>query len=264
MSVEGKTIWLTGASSGIGQALARQLASRGARLILSARRIDRLEAIASEYREADIRILPFDLADPDAVVKAAEEALGMFPRLDILINNAGVSQRTLFTDLTPKKIEELYRVNLLSPVHLSRVVARRMMETGNGQLVFVSSLAAYVSIPLRTIYSSAKIGLHAICDALRVELKLYDVAVTLIIPGFVRTEISPHPLRRDETLEGEMDRRQEKGMSPERCARLIVRAIEARKRRFVVAFGIKGWLAIVLKKLMPGLFDWIASSARLG
>jgi dehydrogenase/reductase SDR family protein 7B len=129
-------------------------------------------------------------------------------------------------------------------------------QYGNGQLVFISSLAAYVSIPLRTIYSSAKIGLHAICDALRVELKLYDVAVSLVIPGFVRTEISVHARQKDGTKEG--------GMDTDRCARLIVRAIETRKRRFVVAFGIKGWLTVVLKKLTPRLFDWIASLARLG
>lgn len=276
-------MWVTGASSGIGRALAL-LAAPDYRLILSGRDARRLAEVAElagqpaeartaraprvanpgavRERRERIRVLPFDLADPEAVERAGEAAPELFGRIDILVLCGGVSQRVVFAEASLATMDRLLQVDYRSAVSLVKHCLPLMQRQGSGRIVAVTSLAGKVGAPLRTGYCAAKHALQGFCDALRPEVARLDIAVTVAVPGFVRTEISRNALTGSGSPHGKMDPLQARGISPEACARDILRAIRRGKAEVKSGFGLKGWLALFLSHVSIGLHSRLMAGSK--
>ena len=261
MSWEGKRVWITGASSGIGEAVARVLDRRGARLVLSARRLERLQAVrASLSRPDDHEVLALDVTETERAEEHAADVLAAGP-VDVQIHGAGVTQRSRVEETEVAVDRRLMEVNYFGVVALTRAVLPSMLERGAGQLVVVSSLVGKISTPKRSGYSASKHALHGFFDALRAELHDRGIRVTLACPGFVRTEITLHALTGDGSEQGTMDEAQEQGMAPGVCAERIVRAAERGKREVLIG-GKEVW-AVRLHRFFPGLFHRMIRTAKV-
>jgi short-subunit dehydrogenase len=258
----GDVVWVTGASSGIGEALAHRFARRGARVILSARGEERLEAVrrACENPERHT-VLPLDLGRPESMAEAALEALERCGRVDVMVHNGGVSQRSLAEATALAVDRRVLEVDYLGPVALTKALLPSMLERGSGRFVVVSSLVGKIGTPLRSGYSAAKHALHGFFDSLRAEVHDRGVRVTMVCPGFVRTEVSIHALTGDGSPQGTLDRAQARGMSAEECARRIVRALD-RGADEVLVGGKEVW-AVRLERFFPGLFRRLIRRVRV-
>jgi len=254
MNAKGQRVWITGASSGIGEALAHAFHQAGARLILSARRADELSRVQQGCGgEAFTRILPLDVTQPAALPDKAREALQMFGGIDVLVNNAGVTQRSLVKDTDLEVYRTLMEVNFFGAVALTKAVLPAMTEARNGHIVVISSLVGKFGTPLRSGYAAAKHALHGFFDSLRAEVTRYGVKVMLVCPGYIRTDISLHALRGDGSLHAKMDSGQARGMPVEQCAAQIMKGLARGKEEIYV--GEKDKYVIYLKRFFPGLFS---------
>lgn len=261
---EGQTIWITGASSGIGAALAEAVAGEGAAVILSGRRRDALDAVAARLPTESL-ILPFETTDWAALPGAVDAAWGWRGAVDMLVNNAGISQRSLAVDTQPEVYRQILDVDLLAPIWLTQLVLPRMAERGAGHIVGISSVAGRLGTVLRTAYCAAKHGLIGYCDALRAEVEqAYGIRVTTVLPGSVRTNVAANALQADGSTRGESDANIDAGMNPGECARRILAGIAAGQREIIVAEGGEA-LAAGLRFTNPdALFDMLArEGARL-
>ena len=264
-------IWITGASSGIGRALAVEAARRGATLILSGRNETALHetaALCAEHRlsgaprlHADA-ILPFDLAAPNVRRQAAQKALGIFGRIDILVLNAGVSQRARFAETSPEVFDLIMETNFGSTVDLTRAVLPQMLERRSGMIVCISSVAGLMGAPLRTAYSASKHALMGFFGSLRAELYGSDVQVSMVYPGFVHTMISENALSGDGARHGELDPLQRAGQKPTETAHIVWNKLEAGALDIRVAFDFKARLGVFLARHFPKLF--VRSISRHG
>lgn len=265
MDMENKVVWITGASSGIGEALAVEMGRRGAALVLSSRRRDRLIEVGGKCGIADEKLflLPLDLADIDSLPEKANMAETAFGRIDILINNAGVSQRSKVSETEITVIKKIIDVNFLSGVVLTKEVLTGMLARRAGHIVAVSSIVAKFSTPLRAAYCASKHALHGFYNALRAEVKEGGVDVTLIVPAFVKTGISVNALLGDGSAYGAMDKNQERGISPGECARKILHSIEKKKREVYVGMDFKARTALFVSSFSPVLFERIITRARI-
>jgi short-subunit dehydrogenase len=257
-----KAVWITGASSGIGEAVARELDRRGARLVLSARRLERLETLRQELGEPERHIVvPLDLASTAAMPAAVEAALAHGGRIEVMIHNAGISQRALAIDTDLEVDRRLLEVNFFGTVALTKALLPSMLEAGGGTLVVVTSLVGKIGTPLRSSYAASKHALHGFFDSLRAELWGQGIRVTLVCPGFIKTELPRHALTGDGSPQGTMDRAQLEGYPAERCAAKIVRAVE--RGREEVLIGGREKYAVYLKRLLPGLFSRLIRRVRV-
>ena len=233
----GKIVWITGASSGIGEALAQAFAQEGAHIILSGRRTEALEQVAAGIN-GDSLVLPFETTDYDILPAKVEEALDWKGRVDILVNNAGISQRSLALDTHPDVHHKIINVDLLAPIWLTQLLLPHMIEAGGGHIVGISSVAGRVGVPLRTAYCAAKHGLIGYMDALRAETeKLHNVHVTNILPGSIRTNVSRNALTKDGENRGKSDAVIDNGMEPAECARQILGAVFDQVPELIIAEG---------------------------
>lgn len=256
MYFENKVVWITGASSGLGEALAIELAKEKAKLVISARRESELERVKKECAKfipaENILILPLDvsaIADPDAEAKKVVEKFG---RIDILINNAGVVQRSYVID-TPIQLERhMFETNYFSAVVLSKAVLPIMRRQGSGNLLAVSSVMGKIGFPGRSTYSAAKHALHGYFETLRIEEKKNGINVHIICPGYIKTNISLNAMTASGKTYNKMDKGQEKGIDPTIAARKVMKAI--RRNKFETFFGGNELLAITVKRLWPSLF----------
>lgn len=262
MPFDGKVVWITGASSGIGEALAYAFAKRGARLILSSRREDRLREVQAACANIDQHlVLPLDLANADTLPAKAQEALSHAGAIDLLINNGGISQRSRAVE-TPLELDRrIMEINYFGAVALTKAVLPSMLERGQGHIVAISSLTGKFGSPIRTGYAASKHALHGFFDSLRAEVHDAGLYVTLICPGFIRTNVSINALTSDGTPQGKMDAAQDQGMTPEACAEKIVQAIARKKAE--AYFGGKEILGVYLKRFVPGLFNRIIRKAAV-
>jgi len=219
---------VTGASSGIGAAVAASLAAAGSRLVLSGRDRDRLNAVAAQ---TGATALPIDLAEPSGPDRLVEAALGAMGRIDLLICNAGVGWAGPIGELTAAKAAELVELNLLVPVQLSRLVVPGMAERGSGRLVFVSSIAGAVGVRHEAVYSATKAGLNYLAESLRYELEPKGVGISVVLPGAVDTPFFSHRGR-------PYGRRWPAPIAPERVARAIT---DAAARDLAVVY-VPAWL----------------------
>ena len=243
-----KIVWITGASSGIGAELAKIYSHRGIKLILSSRNVRALERVKSEcYYPENIKILPIDLNDFYAAPALVKKAYNIFGRIDILINNAGVSQRSLIVDTQFDVLKKLIEINYLGTVALSRALLPFFLKQGFGHYVVVSSVMGKYGSPLRSGYSAAKHALHGFFDVMRMEHQKDNINVTIICPGFVRTPIAMNSLKGDGSVLGVDDLATRKGLKVEDFARKMVRSVDQKK--WEVQFGKKELLGVYLKRL---------------
>ncbi len=264
MEYRGKTAWVTGASSGIGEALAKGLTARGARVILSGRRVDALKRVAREAG-GDSLVLPFEATDYDTLPGVAAKAAGWKGGVDLLINNAGVSQRSLALDTSFDVYRRIMEVDFFAPLRLTQLVLPSMVNRKSGRIVMISSVAGKVGAPLRTAYCAAKHACVGYCDALRAEVeKAYGVGVFVVTPGSVRTNVAVNALEGDGAPRGRSDQNIENGMAPEKAADIILAGVAEGKREIVVAEGME-LAALQMRTDNPdGLFGFVAEEgARL-
>jgi short-subunit dehydrogenase len=246
-----KVIWLTGATSGIGEALAYQLSSHNVKLILSARRENELQRVKNEcHKNATIETLVLDLEKKDSLHEAVEKATALFGPIDILINNAGLSQRDKIINTSLDVDRRLMEVNYFGTIALSKFLLPQMVQRKSGHHVVITSATGIINTPFRSSYGATKHALHGFYDVLRAEHYKDNIKVTLILPGYINTNISFNALVGDGSKQNKQDKGQENGMSAEKCARLIVKAIESNKQEAYIA-GAKEKLGIYLKRFWP-------------
>jgi short-subunit dehydrogenase len=254
--------WITGASSGIGAGLARALAAREASVILSGRNEAALQDVARACGEA--LVLPFEATDYDAIPAVAERAWAWKGRIDGLVNNAGISQRSLAVETAFAVYQRIVAVDLLAPIALTQAVLPRMVQAGGGRIVAMSSIAGLVGAPLRSAYSAAKHGLIGYHDAVRAENEHLGVQVHVVAPGSVRTDVSRNALVADGSARGESDAAIDNGMPPAEAAEAMLAAITAGKREIVLAVGFEHDLAMLRRQDPDALFDRMSALVSAG
>jgi short-subunit dehydrogenase len=254
-----KVIWITGASSGIGEALTYELAMKGAKLILSARRKEELERVKGNCpapSQANIRILPMDLSQAETLRLTTEAAIQVFGHVDVLINNGGISQRSFAKDTLLEVDRRIMEVNFFGALAVTKYLLPHFLKRKAGHFVTVSSVTGIFGTPYRSTYAASKHALHGFFDSLRAELykDVRDsIAVTMICPGFIKTPITLSAVTGDGTPLGRMDEGQFKGKPADWCARKIVEAIERRKEEVYIG-GIET-LGVRFKRILPKLFS---------
>lgn len=259
-----KRVWITGASSGIGAALAYEFAAHGAQLVLSARNETELQRVATKCREigAGIVIIQvLDLAQHDTIPGIVQNVLSKVGKVDILLNNGGISQRSLAKDTSLEVDKKLMAVNFFGTVALTKAVLPSMLTHHLGHIVTITSLTGKFGSPYRSAYAASKHALHGFFDSLRAELDPAAIKVTLVCPGFIRTNVSINALTGSGEQLGTMDDATNKGMEPERLARKILSAIE--KGREEVYFGGKEVFAVYLKRFFPKYLSKILRKAKV-
>ena len=251
--MKGKVIIITGASSGIGKALAMSLASRGAFLSLGARRVDRLEELKREMNVDEVICVETDVSKESDCKRLVDRTIEKFGKIDILINNAGVSMRALFKDMDMKVMHHLMDVNFYGTVYCTKFALPYLLQT-KGSLVGVISIAGYVGLPGRSAYSASKFAVRGFLDTIRIEHLHSGLHVLVAAPGFTASEVRKVALTANGVPQGETPRNEAEMMSAEICAERIVKAIEKRKRSLVLTF-IEGKFTVFLGKFFPSLLD---------
>lgn len=254
-------IWITGASSGIGEALAKGYSAQGARIILSSRNRSELERVKSQCaRPQDCEIVPLDLSDPDSLDAAARTVLERFGYVDMLVNNGGISQRSLVAE-TPMEIDRrIMQVDYFSGVQLAKAVLPSMIARGKGCFVAISSIVGVFGFPQRSAYSAAKHAMHGFYETLRAENSRYGIKVTVVCPGRIQTRVSLHALRADGKEYGIMDHAQANGISAEECARRIMKGVRrGRKEMYVCRIDV---LMVYFRRYVPALYYRLASRVK--
>lgn len=262
MELKDKIVWITGASSGIGRSLALLMGQRGARVILSARNQNRLQQVKEEMPHPErAAVLPLDLGDLDTLPGMVDKALALFGSVDILVNNAGISQRSKITDTSMEVYEKLIRVDYLGTVALSKALLPHFIQRKQGQFAVVTSLMGKFGSPLRSGYCGAKHALHGFFDVLRMEHGKDGVFVTMICPGFVQTDIARNALVGDGSSQGFQDQATQNGMSPDRFARKMLRAIE--KRSWEAYIGGREVAGVYLKRFFPKILHRVVLRSQV-
>jgi len=250
MSVAEDVVWITGASSGIGEALANIFLREGARVILSGRRLEELNRVAAQAPERTL-VLPFDTTDFAALDAVVERAWNWCGHIDLLINNAGVSQRSLALDTHFDVYRQLMEVDYLAPVALTQKLLPLMVARRSGHLAVVSSVAGKVGVPLRSGYCGAKHAVIGYFDALRAEIEqAYGIHVSVILPGSVKTSVAINALEGNGSARGRSDDNIDHGMDVELAAQQIIDGLKKHSREIPVADGIEG-LALQLRVSDP-------------
>lgn len=254
-----KVVWITGASSGIGEALAQRAAARGAKLVLSSRREGELERVRRALpHPQEVAILPVDLSRLDDAEALATQATGCFGPIDILANNAGISQRTTALDTGMPAYRQLMEVDFFAPIALTKALLPGWVERGSGHVVVVSSVFGHIAMARRTGYAAAKHALHGWYDSARIELEPQGVRFTLACPGFVRTNVSVNALGPGGQPYGRSDGDIDGGMDPAVCAEKIWRAVEDNREEALIAG--KERVAVYFKRFLP--LRWYTAFAR--
>jgi short-subunit dehydrogenase len=251
--MKGKVVVITGASSGIGRALAKEFFSRGALLSLGARRMDQLETLKKELKNSDILCTRTDVAVEDDCKILIDSTIKKFGRIDILINNAGISMRALFKDMELEVMHRLMNVNFFGTVYCTKYALPYLLET-KGSLVGVISIAGYVGLPGRTAYSASKFAIRGFLDTIRIEHLHSGLHVLVAAPGFTASEVRKVALTADGTPQGETPRNEGAMMSAETCAFKIAEAVRKRRRSLILTFT-EGKLTVFLGKFFPSLLD---------
>lgn len=262
MSFINKTIVITGASKGIGKALAVKLAQSGANLVLAARNKSDLQIVAQKCLEIGSKaiIVPTDVTNPEACQKLIKAGIEAFGAIDYLINNAGITMWTRFDCVEDLSLfERIMQVNYLGSVYCTHHALPYLKKSG-GLIVAVSSLTGKTGIPTRSGYAASKHAVQGFFDSLRIELKNTGVDVLVISPGLVATDIRQHAVGAEgKAIATNLDNENKKAMPTDKCAELIIHAMKKRKRELVMT--LKGKLGLWLKLLVPNLVDAIAANA---
>jgi short-subunit dehydrogenase len=257
-------VWITGASSGIGEAAATLWVQKGARVILSSRRKEGLESVRDGWTDAEQKrsyVLPLDLGDAESLGAKAEEALAWEGTVDIMVHCGGISQRSLAIETDLEVDRRVMEIDYFGTVALTKALLPHFVERKKGQFVVVTSLMGLFSSPLRSGYCGAKHALHGFFEALRAEHHDDNIHITMVCPGFIHTSISLNAVVGDGSQQGTMDDKTGAGLSPEVCAERMIRAVEKRKPQVLIGrFEVVG---AYLKRFAPGLMRRIVRKAAV-
>lgn len=258
---QNQVVWITGASSGIGEALARAFAAEGAQLILSARRQSELERVAATCIGArSVDVVPLDLADVGALAAKTDEVIRRVGRIDIMVHNAGVSQRALALDTSLDVDRRLMDINYFAVVAITKALLPHMLQIRAGRFVVISSVMGLFGAKLRTAYSASKHALHGFFESLESECHGDGIRVTMVCPGYVQTNISKNALRGDGSAHAVMDDATADGLTPESVAASILNAV-ANDRAMIVP-ARKELLAVYLKRFAPSVLARILRDVK--
>lgn len=253
-STKDKVIWITGASSGIGEALVYQLSKSEAKIILSSRREEELKKVKINAGLSDDNslIIPLDLSNTNDAKIWANQIISKFGKIDMLINNGGQSQRSSVIDTVSEVERKLFEINYFSAVNLSKAVLPFMLKQKSGKIIVISSIAGKFGFFLRSSYSAAKHALHGYFESLRLELENQGISVLMVCPGKIKTNVSLNAISNEGKEHNQMDPSHENAMSAEECAKQIISAIIQNKEEIYV--GGKELLIVKIKRFLPGLF----------
>ena len=262
MSFSGKYIWITGASSGIGRAVATELSKEKPTLILSGRDEEALRQTAAscEKNGCSTIIVPFDLADESSIKNAVQSIVenGIIPHCLYLFG--GISQRSL-AQVTPVDIDrKIFEVNFFGTITLTKAILPLMIENGGGHIAVTSSIVGKFGFPWRSAYSASKHALHGFYESLRAENSKFNIRVSVIIPGRIRTAISINALEKNGAPHGKMDEGQAHGMDAEKCAKKIYNRLKKEKKEILV--GGKEVIMVYIRKYFPPLYYFLATKVK--
>ncbi|MDY0199039.1 MAG: SDR family oxidoreductase [Tenuifilaceae bacterium] len=254
MLFKDKLCWVTGASSGIGEAIAMELARCGAKLIISSSNKDKLQRVQQNCLKhtSQCEAIPFDLSNPTEVESVAKQTVAKFGPIFLLVNNGGISQRALAHETSVEIDRKIMEIDYFSYVILTKTVLPGMIEANQGFIAATSSISGKFGFPLRSAYAAAKHAIQGFFETLRIELKPYNISITIAYPGRVNTNISLNAILKDGRAHGKMDDGQAGGMSAERCAKIYLKAIAKGKPEVLI--GGKELLMVHVKRLFPSIF----------
>lgn len=263
MKYKNKVVWITGASSGIGEHLAYAFAEQGAKLILSSRNEKELQRVKNNCPQGtDVLILPLDVADFASVEPVVTKAVEHFGFINVLVNNAGISQREMARNTRLEVDQRIMNVNYMGQVALTKAVLPHLLHQQFGQIVVISSVMGKMGVPHRSAYAASKHALHGFFDALRAELSQENISVTLICPGYVQTNVTINALKGDGSKNNQMAPSTRNGLEPEVFAQKALRAISQEKREVVIA-GLRETTALYIKRFIPRLYHYIMANTKL-
>lgn len=258
-----KVIWITGASSGIGEALVYELAKQNVQLILSARNEEKLNLVKSQAKLPDenCKILPLDLEDSKSLENKTKKAISFFNQVDQVFHCGGFSQRSLAKNTNLSLDRKIMEVDYFGTIAISKYLLPHFLERNSGHFIAISSLAGKFGVPYRTGYAAAKHALHGFFDSLRCELDKTNIKVLIVCPGYIKTDISLNALQADGAKRNKMDKNQADGMSASKCAKKILKAVS--KNKFEVVIGGKETFGIYIKRFFPRLIHKLASKENI-
>ena len=254
ITIKNKTVWITGASSGIGEALAYQFSKEGAKLVLSARRESELQRVAKAtgLSEKDLLVLPMDMLKFEHFPEKVKTVVEHFGQIDFVVQNAGISQRSYVKDTKFQVYRDLFELDFFSVVAFTQALLPHFTERKSGHFVVISSIAGKIGVPLRGGYGAAKHAIIAFFDSLRAEVWQDNIRVTTICPGYILTQISVNALDATGNKHGKMDDNQAKGMTAEVFAMKALKAIKNNKKEVYIG-GFYEVFGVYLKRFLPSL-----------
>ena len=255
--IKNKVVIITGASSGIGLASAREFACRGAKVVIAARTLDKLECIEREMKDCGFQVLAVqtDVTKETDCANLINVAVKTFGKIDILVNNAGISMRALFKDLDLKVMKKLMDVNFWGTVYCTKYALPYLLKS-KGSLVAVSSVAGFHGLPGRSGYSASKFAIHGFMETVRIENLKTGLHVMILSAGFTSSNIRKTALDANGNQQGESPRNEDKMMKPEGVAKAMVKAIKKRKRNKILT--VEGKLTALFQRILPTVVDWAA------
>jgi len=257
-----KVVWLTGASSGIGESLVYEFVRRGARVIASSNDQNGLDRVkdACNSKSFIVNCVPFDLSDTSGIAKIVDQQISIFGKIDFLINIGGISQRARI-DETPLWLDrKIFEINYFGTIAFTKAVLPHMIRQKSGHILATSSISGRFGFPLRSAYSASKQALHGFFETLYLENKSSNIKTSIIIPGRVNTSISIHALNAEGKEHGQLDEGLAKGLSPDKAAKIIIRGIKRDKREILV--GRSELLLLHIRRYLPWLFFRIADKIK--
>ena len=263
MSYKNKTIWITGASSGIGEAFTKAFYKEGANIILSSRRKEELQRVKSELGDSNaIKILTIDLANSVEFPAKVDKALNFFGGIDVLVNNGGVSQRSLFAETDLDTIRQIMEINFFGSIALTRFVLPHMISRQSGHIIVTSSVAGKFGTKYRSGYAASKHALHGMFDCIRQEMYEQNVHVTLVCPGPIKTNITQNSLIADGSTFNQIGNLHSVAMDADEMVHRIWKQLKAKKEEIYVS-SLKERFALLMKRLFPSLLNKILKRSKV-
>ena len=262
MDFSNKTIWITGASSGIGKATAMELSKKKVHLILSGRNEEALTKVAVFCKKngSSAKVVPFDLGNEEAVALAAQKVLSEQNKIDALYHFGGISQRSLVSETSTAVDRKIFEVNFFGTVALTKAILPAMIANGGGQIAVTSSIVGKFGFPYRSAYSASKHALHGFFESLRAENVTNNIRVSIIIPGRIKTNISVNALEKDGAAHGKMDKGQERGKPADKSAKVICRKLKKERKEILV--GGTELIMVHIRRFFPRIYYYLSSKVE--
>jgi short-subunit dehydrogenase len=262
MDLKNNIVWITGASSGIGEALTYKMNQLGAKLIISSRKSEALYKVKTNCKgnPLHIHVLPLDLENTGSLTDIAAAAVKIYGHVDMIIHSGGVSQRSLAIETDINVAQRIMNINFWGTVALTQAILPGMVERNSGHIVIISSLVGKFGTKFRSAYSASKHALHGYFDSLRTEITP-EIKITIVCPGFIKTNVTYNALTADGSRQNTMDDAQANGMSASECAEEILKSIQAEKQEAYI--GGREKYGVLFKRLFPGLFAKMIRNAKV-